>query len=553
MSRRSQAMPSTPRHPLRATVAVGLVVIGVAYVGCSNPNPGDPPKPAGSPPTPSKSAPVETKTDPSSTASATPRPEPKAPFAGWPTPEAALVITGEQLGYLEPCGCTQGQLGGLIRRYELVRQLTEEKKWPVAGIDLGSLVKEPASARGGLEQSKIKFNIALRALATLKYDALALSAEDLKVGVDEAVGQYLNLPGGKLRIVAANVTVPGLETKVVPSVTMKVGKVTIGVTAVVDPESIKALRDPSLDLIQVKSVESSLPGVLDTLKKDTQVQVLLVQAKPEEARKLAETYPDFEVVVGTSLLADPEDQPVSLNGGKTLLVTVGQKGKHVGVLGLYPDTQEPFRYQRVTLDPKLDAKSSAMKTLIQDEFRETLKQQKLVEGFPRHDFVSASGDSAGATFVGVDACKECHPATVEAWAESKHAHAFDSLLHDPKPNVIHDVECISCHTVGFGYTSGYLSAEQTPLLKNVQCENCHGPGSKHVAEPTVLKHQVPLRVTLEQAEKNRLCLSCHDEDNSPHFDFTKYWDQIEHGGLDNPKEHVKAREARAKAAGKSAR
>ena len=29
----------------------------------------------------------------------------------------------------------------------------------------------------------------------MKYDALALSAEDLKVGVDEALGQFLNLPG----------------------------------------------------------------------------------------------------------------------------------------------------------------------------------------------------------------------------------------------------------------------------------------------------------------------------------------------------------------------
>ena len=82
---------------------------------------------------------------------------PKALFADWPTPDGVLVISGEQLGYLEPCGCTQGQLGGLLRRYDLVERLQSQQKWPLALIDLGSLIKDPAAARGGFEQTKIKF------------------------------------------------------------------------------------------------------------------------------------------------------------------------------------------------------------------------------------------------------------------------------------------------------------------------------------------------------------------------------------------------------------
>ena len=35
-----------------------------------------------------------------------------------------------------------------------------------------------------------------------------------------------------------------------------------------------------------------------------------------------------------------------LNGGKTMLVTVGQKGKYVGVVGLFPDPKQPLRYRR---------------------------------------------------------------------------------------------------------------------------------------------------------------------------------------------------------------
>ena len=38
-------------------------------------------------------------------------------------PAGVLLISGEQVGYLEPCGCTEGQLGGLGRRYDLVERL----------------------------------------------------------------------------------------------------------------------------------------------------------------------------------------------------------------------------------------------------------------------------------------------------------------------------------------------------------------------------------------------------------------------------------------------
>ena len=118
-----------------------------------------------------------------------------------------MLISGEQDGYLEPCGCTSGQLGGLRRRYDLIRRIRDQK-WPLALIDLGSLIKDPAGARGGFEQAKIKFTVALKALALLKYDALALSAEDLKIGVDEALAQFLNM-GERPKIVVANVTAPG--------------------------------------------------------------------------------------------------------------------------------------------------------------------------------------------------------------------------------------------------------------------------------------------------------------------------------------------------------
>ena len=89
-----------------------------------------------------------------------------------------------------------------------------------------------------------------------------------------------------------------------------------------------------------------------------------------------------------------------------------------------------------------------------------LKGAGTVESFPRHDFVNAT---AGSTYVGAETCKNCHPNTYMKWSTTKHAQAFTALLNDPKPNTIYDAECVTCHTTGFEYTSGYRSQTATPL------------------------------------------------------------------------------------------
>ena len=504
------------RTSYRPLVALGLVAGLLTYVGCSSPkNATDTASPAGGsvPPAPAAGTKL---------------------VANWPTPAGALVISGEQFGYLEPCGCTQGQLGGLKRRYDLVERLRDQQKWPLVLLDLGSLIKDPAGARGGFEQSKLKYNVALKALALMKYDALALSAEDLKVGTDEALMQDMNTLGEQTKVVCANVRpAEGFQATLRPSLKTAAGPVRIGITAVLDPETLQRLADPAKAALlpEVKRPEEVLPGILADLEKDTQVQVLMVQGPPELARKLGEKFPGFDVVVGTSQF-DPAEDAERLNDGKTLLVTIGHKGKYCGVVGLFEDPKQKLRYQRVTLGSTYNGPAQPIHDLIEDEFQAMLKRDGIVENFPRHDFV---GGSPGARFVGVETCRSCHPNTVAKWATTKHAHAFDDIVKDPKgvrSDHQFDAECVSCHTTGFEYNSGWKSAALTPYLKGNQCENCHGPASKHVENPIDPDARKAIALTAAEVDHTRFCLRCHDEDNSPKFDFTTYWGQIAHKGLD---------------------
>ena len=71
------------------------------------------------------------------------------------------------------------------------------------------------------------------------------------------------------------------------------------------------------------------------------------------------------------------------------------------------------------------------------------------------------------------------------------------------------------------------------LLAGNQCENCHGPGSRHVEYIEADNREAAIKevkVTLLQTEQT--CIRCHDGDNSPGFKFEEYWKEVEHYGKD---------------------
>lgn len=463
-------------------------------------------------------------------------------MADWPRPDGSLIISGEQIGFLEPCGCSEGQRGGLARRLDLVQKLRAQG-WPVELVDLGSLINDP-NTHGGPQETKIRFTYALKALEAMKYQALGIGPADLKLGVQEMVAQYLNL-GDTPKIVCANVRPDpglGLESKFVPSLSLTTGDVKVGLTTIIDPEALRPFEnDPDLASMLVRTDPAEVvPAILADLEKSTDTQILMVQGTPESAHKWAALFPGFEFVVATSATVDPRRDAETTNDGKTSIFSVGKKGEYVGILGLYKeDGKLTHRYRRIELNARYDKTTEPLKTMIDVDFQDELRRAGVLEDYVRRSYVF-NDSPTGATYVSAETCKQCHPKTYDRWSKTKHAKAFDALTNGPRGNHEFDADCVRCHSTGFEYRGGFISAAKTPSLKGNQCENCHGPGSKHSAEPDNELFRRSVARSAEDFQKNNRCIVCHSEDDSPKFDFAKYYGGVVHKGLDtytDPKVH----------------
>ena len=238
--------------------------------------------------------------------------------------------------------------------------------------------------------------------------------------------------------------------------------------------------------------------------------------------------------------ADPlSHEPELLNGGKTMLISIGKKGKYVGVVGFHPNEPKPLQFHLVTLNRRFDGAGAPMKALIEDEYRQTLKAAGVVENFVRRPPVSGA---PGATFVGADTCKDCHPNTFDKWKnKTKHSKAFEALLHDPKPNTAFDAECITCHTTGFEFISGWKSPNGNsatwPAI-NAKTAMAQRRGTF----PTLTTPSSASSFTWTANNSTRPGFATPATTRTTHASssLTKFWGEIVHKGLDtynDPKVH----------------
>lgn len=122
-------------------------------------------------------------------------------------------------------------------------------------------------------------------------------------------------------------------------------------------------------------------------------------------------------------------------------------------------------------------------------------------------------------YIGNRKCRLCHFEYFKEWAKDPHANAFARL-----GRMQNNPYCLKCHTTGYGEPQGFVSEKITPELRGVQCEACHGPGSRHKDNPHD-KNALPIGRKIDYPT---VCIKCHDRNWTPEFDYEKYRTRIEH-------------------------
>jgi len=119
-----------------------------------------------------------------------------------------------------------------------------------------------------------------------------------------------------------------------------------------------------------------------------------------------------------------------------------------------------------------------------------------------------------ATYVGSNACSDCHGDEDAFWHKTVHAQAWKTLVDRGQQ---FDYDCIGCHVTGWDRPGGSNLAHND-TLRDIQCETCHGPGSIHVA-----KNGVEKPVAMITNPPDDLCATqCHTKEHSDTFEHDAY-------------------------------
>ena len=150
-----------------------------------------------------------------------------------------------------------------------------------------------------------------------------------------------------------------------------------------------------------------------------------------------------------------------------------------------------------------------------------------------------------ATYLGLQTCAACHsgqfsgaPSIYPTYTNTPHA-SFFTLAINGLESSHYSKSCIQCHTVGYDTNSFAVNGGFDDVateygwvfpptlntnnwanmptavqnLGNIQCENCHGPGSQHLFSQGVVGNTNAISVNYAAGD----CSQCHDDLNNHYY------------------------------------
>jgi hypothetical protein len=432
--------------------------------------------------------------------------EPAGRTPGAAPENLSIYYTCDVRGNIEPCGCASAQAGGIARRMTVIRQHNVEH---ALLVDAGDLTAGPR------DWEVFELTYVLKGYKAMGYHAVNAGHREASLGADtlrRLNSEYELFVSANLLDESGHTVLPAFRV-----VDLQRGY-RIGILGVTDDSLSQDDLGPGLRVIPpADAVTKHLP----TLKAEVDCVLLLAFADMAVMKALAEQFFEIDVIVG-GRVPQPTHEPMSVN--RSTIVANTNLGKTLGRLDVVFGNPEPPRYTNsVFMLEDIIPDDPAIAEVV-NEFKMALGEQDFrphrddVEGLT---LITAAGSQGANKYVLSESCQECHPEAYAIWTESRHAHAFESLV---KRGHQYNPRCLKCHTEGHMQPDGYVNQKLTPEYAKVACDNCHGRGDLHnrffAKEPGITEQAAKL--------KKVDCFVCHDEENSPEFNAEGYWEKIKH-------------------------
>ncbi len=293
-----------------------------------------------------------------------------------------------------------------------------------------------------------------------------------------------------------------------PYLIVEKGGTTFGIISVLAPEhKIITMAAKDAEFL-VDDPIKTLREVIPEVRKQAECIVVLSHLGDRPTEAMIKEIEGIDIaIVGHTFRTYNDERVVD----KTVLLGAGYTGRFVGKAVL--DVEEgsgkimAFQVDMISMDDGIASDPAVVEQVA--AFKEELSAFKLEM---RGKYKPTKG-SDKEQFLTQRSCQKCHGDIWDTLRRHEHQSAFASL---GKKGQSGNPECVVCHVTGYIYKNGYDEEPPFNRLANVQCEACHGYGTQHKRDGSMLK----------MARDS--CVECHDKENSPDFDYATYWEKIKH-------------------------
>ena len=474
-------------------------------------------------------------------------------------PTLRLYALAGAAGAIEPCGCVKDMLGGVDHAAAWIN--SQEKQAPNSlVVGAGPMFfADPTLDAEGKEQATFKADTMAASLHDVGLAAWAPGANDWADGMAK-FGELEKKSGA--RALAANIdpqSTPVQSSFVVERGGIKVGLVGISIPKLSDGSSKVATKDAAGALkagvaeakkagaeIFIALIAAARGEALRLVENESAFQIAVI-GKPFDQGDSNDPPYDPEVIGHTLVVQAPNHlQGVSVvdlyvrdekhqfadGSGLSVVATRTSLKSRVSELeerianwkrpdsGVRPEDLAAREKELVRLRgelknlkaPEIPKKGSFfLYDLI--EVRESHGKDervasrleayyKQVNEYNQKAYADLKPRPAGdgeASYMGGAACANCHLEEKAFWDTTRHAGAYETLSSDHKE---FNLDCVSCHVTGYDKPGG-STVTHVENLTDVQCEVCHGPGSRHIDNPAD-------KSAIQRAPAKTMCASaCH--------------------------------------------